>query len=147
MSYLGWNSGCGGDLITLPAVEVAHCYQTLERERWGGEMRGKRYDGMHGLYYLLVYSIFKHSEPNLRSESFGTSSSFLCSPRVLFRSPARPRSQTQRWTSGLFTGKISGSEHQIRGFLGHIRRGDALPVRTLHKGAGPDGITRGKDVS
>lgn len=75
------------------------------------------------------------------------SSSFLCFPRVFFRSPARQRSPKQRWTSSLSTGKISGSEHQIRGFLGHIRRGDTLPVRTLHKGVGPDGITRGKDVS
>lgn len=60
LSYLGWNSGCGGDLITLPAVEVAHCYQASERERERGEkeMRGKRYDGMHEVYYLLVYSIF-----------------------------------------------------------------------------------------
>lgn len=57
------------------------------------------------------------------------------------------RSPTQRWASGLFTGKISGREHQIRGFLGHIRRGDTLPVGELHKGAGPGGITRGKDVS
>lgn len=38
MSYLGWNSGCGGDLITLTAVEVAHGYRASERER----ERGKR---------------------------------------------------------------------------------------------------------
>lgn len=60
---------------------------------------------------------------------------------------AKSRSQSQRWTSGLFTGRISGSEHQIRGFLGHIRRADTLPARALHKGEGPDGITQGKDVS
>lgn len=58
MSYLGWNSGCGGDLITLTAVEVAHGYGALEGAGEEKEMRSKRYVGMHGVFYLLVYSIF-----------------------------------------------------------------------------------------
>lgn len=60
MSYLRWNSGCGGDLITLTAVEEANRASESERERKRveREMRRKRYVGLHGVYYLSLYSIF-----------------------------------------------------------------------------------------
>lgn len=34
--------------------------------------------------------------------------------------------------SGLFTGKISGSQHQISRLLGYTRQADTFPVRQLH---------------
>lgn len=64
----------------------------------------------------------------------------------LFHSPMRPSSdfQTEPRTSGLLTGKISGSQHQISRFLGYIRRADTFLVRLLHKGYGPNDITQGR---
>lgn len=101
---------------------------------------------MRGVCYLLVYSIFQHSEVNLKVLRLW--SVLLLPPFPSCRlSLARASPDRRRWTSGPFTGKNSGSVHQIRGFLGHRRRADILPVRALHNEVGPDGITRGKDVS
>lgn len=63
--------------------------------------------------------------------SFPSFASSLLPLSFLFHPPMSPGSGvwTETWTSGLFTGKISGSQHQISGFLGHTRRADRFPVR------------------
>lgn len=63
----------------------------------------------------------------------------------LFHSPMRPSGDLDReWTLGLFTGKISGSQHQISGFLGYTKRADTFPVRRLREGYGSNIITQGR---
>lgn len=80
------------------------------------------------------------SSSHIFPPSFSASS--LTHPRdlvVIFRGSG--------WTSGLFAGRVSGSQHQISRFLGYIKRADPFPAMQLRKRIRQEAYYPGKDVS
>lgn len=78
----------------------------------------------------------------------------LTSSLLPFGLPLSLPHETSRWfsegagrTSGLFAGRVSGSQHQISRFLGYVKRADPFPVVQRHKRIRQEWYYPGKDVS